>query len=153
MLLEAMVGFMIIAISVPAVMAMVALSQWNNAEAEAYIQSFAVAQSEIEWLQANCSDFVAQLIAQEPESYNPDLDKSCLNYPKGIPQKRDDISVPGFYYVTEISALEEEEGNLDVAEVTVTVHWTRTFAMRAPGKRSYVGLIFGTAEGYYVTWE
>lgn len=136
-----------LAFVVPGVIVILNLNSFNDTESEAHLQAFTRAQYAIEWLQAHCGEEISALLNG---SYDPQEPISCSNYPNGVDQPQPDAAVPNMSMRVDISAVPDEEGNLSLAQVKVTVTWQRTFIVRAEGRRVLAGYLFGNPDEY---WE
>lgn len=146
-LVNAMVAVLAVAIAVPAIMGWVALSNWHDAESRALLHSYTLAQSELEWLQANCGGQIKQLLNSTWFEGQP---ITCTHYPRNVARSVPDKGVPNLRYTVLIEPLPGEPDVYEQAIVTIKVEWHRAFLMRTGGHHTYVGYLFGSSEDY---WE
>lgn len=147
-MVEAIMSFAILALAVPAIVGWTALGAWYDGESRALLHSTAMMQQEMEWLQANCSAKIHNLITA---AYDPGRPTSCDNYPNNIAVERPETGVPGMTMTVRINW--DEEDNFDVALVVMRTEWRRAYLMSKGGTKAYVGFLYGPREDYWEVHE
>jgi len=134
-LLDALIAIGIMALLVPAIVTMVMLISASDEQARRELQAYLVAQEQLEWLRANCSQRLDVLLRVTTAPGDP-----CWEYPRGEEQAVDDDMT----YEAEVESI-----NQDLVRVTITVRWTSPIGRHSRSQRQYYGYLYGRRSDYW----